>query len=123
MPVRLPQGFRAAGIYSGVKRNTSKLDLALFVSDRPAVGVGVYTTNLVCASPVKLDRARTPSDFAAASGTVTFPADSTMRTVTVRVRGDRLKERREALTVRLSKARGATVARASATVTIVDNDR
>jgi glutamate N-acetyltransferase/amino-acid N-acetyltransferase len=62
MSVRLPKGFRAAGVYSGVKRNASKLDLSLFVSDRPAVGVGVYTTNLVCAAPVKLDRARTPSD-------------------------------------------------------------
>src|SRR5262245_54404150 len=62
MSVRLPKGFSAAGIYSGVKRNASKLDLSLFVSDRPAVGVGVYTTNLVCAAPVKLDRARTPSD-------------------------------------------------------------
>ncbi len=62
MSVRLPQGYRAAGVYSGVKRNTSKLDLALFVSDRPAVGVGVYTTNLVCAAPVKLDRARTPNE-------------------------------------------------------------
>jgi glutamate N-acetyltransferase/amino-acid N-acetyltransferase len=58
----LPQGFRAAGVYSGVKRNSSKLDLSLVVSDRPAVGVGVYTQNLVCAAPVKLDRARTPSD-------------------------------------------------------------
>jgi glutamate N-acetyltransferase / amino-acid N-acetyltransferase len=58
----LPQGFRAAGVYSGVKRNTNKLDFSLVVSDRPAVGVGVYTQNLVCAAPVKLDRARTPSD-------------------------------------------------------------
>lgn len=58
----LPQGFRAAGVYSGVKRNTNKLDLSLVVSDRPAVGVGVYTQNLVCAAPVKLDRARTPSE-------------------------------------------------------------
>jgi glutamate N-acetyltransferase / amino-acid N-acetyltransferase len=59
---RLPQFFRAAGVYSGVKRNATKLDLSLIVSDRPAVGVGVYTTNLVCAAPVKLDRERTPSD-------------------------------------------------------------
>ncbi|HEY4234662.1 MAG TPA: bifunctional glutamate N-acetyltransferase/amino-acid acetyltransferase ArgJ [Lacipirellulaceae bacterium] len=58
----LPQGYRAAGVYSGVKRNTSRLDLSLVVSDRPAVGVGVYTQNLVCAAPVKLDRQRTPSD-------------------------------------------------------------
>lgn len=62
MNPRLPQGFRAAGVYSGVKRNTSKLDLSLVVSERPAVGVGVYTRNLVCAAPVKLDRERTPSD-------------------------------------------------------------
>ena len=26
---RLPQGFRAAGVYSGVKRNDTKLDLSL----------------------------------------------------------------------------------------------
>jgi glutamate N-acetyltransferase/amino-acid N-acetyltransferase len=58
----LPQGFRAAGVYSGVKRNTNRLDLSLVVSDQPAVGVGVYTQNLVCAAPVKLDRARTPSE-------------------------------------------------------------
>ena len=58
----LPQGFRAGGIYSGVKRNPNKLDLSLVVSDRPAVGVGVYTQNLVTAAPVNFDRARTPSD-------------------------------------------------------------
>jgi len=58
----LPQGFRAGGIYSGVKRNPDKLDLSLVVSDRPAVGVGVYTQNLVSAAPVNFDRARTPSD-------------------------------------------------------------
>jgi len=62
MPPRLPQGFRAAGVYSGVKRSATKLDLSLIVSDRPAVGVGVYTKNLVCAAPVKLDRERTPSE-------------------------------------------------------------
>ncbi|MCC7476237.1 MAG: bifunctional glutamate N-acetyltransferase/amino-acid acetyltransferase ArgJ [Pirellulales bacterium] len=62
MTIRLPQGFRAAGVYSGVKRNTSKLDFSLVVSERPAVAAGVYTTNLVCAAPVKLDRQRTPSD-------------------------------------------------------------
>ena len=62
MPPLLPQGFRAAGIYSGVKRNAEKLDLSLVVSERPAVGVGVYTKNLVMAAPVKLDRERTPSE-------------------------------------------------------------
>jgi len=59
--VGLPSGFRASGVYSGVKRNTSKLDLSLLVSDRPAVAAGVYTRNRVFAAPVALDRARTPS--------------------------------------------------------------
>src|SRR4051794_9631181 len=62
MSIRLPNGFRAAGVYSGVKRSEGKLDLSLVVSDRPAVAAGVYTKNLVCAAPVKIDRERTPSD-------------------------------------------------------------
>jgi glutamate N-acetyltransferase/amino-acid N-acetyltransferase len=62
MSLRLPQGFRAAGVYSGFKRNDTKLDLSLVVSDRPAVAAGVYTKNLVHAAPVKIDRERTPSD-------------------------------------------------------------
>jgi glutamate N-acetyltransferase/amino-acid N-acetyltransferase len=61
MSIRLPQGFRAAGVCCGVKRS-GKLDLSLFVSDRPAVAAGVYTKNLVCAAPVTVDRERTPSE-------------------------------------------------------------
>lgn len=61
MSIRLPAGYRAAGVLSGVKRSV-KLDLTLVVSDRPAVGAGVYTKNVVCAAPVKLDRERTPSE-------------------------------------------------------------
>ncbi|MBW7908247.1 MAG: bifunctional glutamate N-acetyltransferase/amino-acid acetyltransferase ArgJ [Kiritimatiellae bacterium] len=53
--VALPQGFRAAGIASGIKRS-GKRDLMLVVSDRPAACAGVFTTNQVQAAPVKLDR-------------------------------------------------------------------
>ncbi len=49
------------GVYSGVKRNTSKLDLSLVVSERPAVAAGVYTQNRVFAAPVALNRSRTPA--------------------------------------------------------------
>jgi glutamate N-acetyltransferase / amino-acid N-acetyltransferase len=59
--IGLPQGFRAAGVFCGIKRNTSKLDLSLIVSDRPAVAAGVYTQNRVFAAPVALDRERTPA--------------------------------------------------------------
>jgi glutamate N-acetyltransferase/amino-acid N-acetyltransferase len=58
----IPQGFRFAGVYSGVKRDTSRLDCGLVVSDVPAIAAGVYTKNLVCAAPVALDRARTPGE-------------------------------------------------------------
>ena len=62
-PVRLPspplpRGFRAAGAHAGLKRNPSREDIALVVSDLPATAAGVYTTNLVFAAPVELDRGR-----------------------------------------------------------------
>jgi len=40
-----PQGFKAAGVYCGVKRKRN--DLALIVSDVDAVAAGVFTTNIV----------------------------------------------------------------------------
>ena len=40
------QGFRAAGVACGLKKNGMP-DLALIVSDRPAVATGVFTTNRV----------------------------------------------------------------------------
>ena len=61
MPPTVPQGYRLAGVYAGLKRNPNKLDVALVVSDRPATAAGVYTQNLVFAAPVGLDRRRTPS--------------------------------------------------------------
>ncbi len=52
----LPQGFRATGVHCGVKPDT--LDLALFVSDTPAEGAGMFTTNRVPAACVDLCRER-----------------------------------------------------------------
>ena len=49
-----------AGVHCGIKRNATRHDCALVVSDSPAVAAGVYTKNLVFAAPVALDRARTP---------------------------------------------------------------
>jgi len=58
----LPLGYRFSGLYCGIKRDMTKLDLSLIVSDRPAVAAGVYTTNLVFAAPVAYDRSLTPGD-------------------------------------------------------------
>jgi glutamate N-acetyltransferase/amino-acid N-acetyltransferase len=56
----LPKGFRVAGVHAGLKRNPTREDISLIVSDVPATAAGVYTTNLVFAAPVAFDRARTP---------------------------------------------------------------
>lgn len=58
---KLPSGYRAGGVACGVKVDPTRLDLSLFVSDRPATAAGVFTQNLVKAAPVLLDRDRTPS--------------------------------------------------------------
>jgi len=62
MTVHVPNGYRMAGGHYGIKNNPKMEDLALIVSDVPAVAAGVYTTNLVKAAPVVLDQSRTPSD-------------------------------------------------------------
>ena len=59
--VTAPQGFQAAGVFCDIKRlgtgkgsdKGQKRDLALIVSDAPAAVAGAFTTNQVCAAPVK----------------------------------------------------------------------
>jgi glutamate N-acetyltransferase/amino-acid N-acetyltransferase len=57
-----PRGFRAAGVFCDIKRlgtgkgsdKGMKRDLALIVSDVPSTVAGMFTTNQVCAAPVKV---------------------------------------------------------------------
>jgi len=57
-----PQGFLASGVFCDIKRlgtgkgsqKGRKRDLALIVSELPATGAGMFTTNQVCAAPVKV---------------------------------------------------------------------
>jgi glutamate N-acetyltransferase / amino-acid N-acetyltransferase len=53
--VSFPQGFRYAAVYAGL-RKVAKDDLALIVSDTPAVAAAVFTQNRVVAAPVVLAR-------------------------------------------------------------------
>ncbi len=46
------KGFKASGIHCGIRRNHSKKDLALIVSDVQANAAAVYTTNLVKGAPL-----------------------------------------------------------------------
>ena len=50
---KLPSGFFCSGISAGIKPN-NVLDMALITSDSLASAAGVFTTNQVCAAPVKL---------------------------------------------------------------------
>src|SRR6266568_4493053 len=59
-----PRGFKAAAVFCGIKRR--KLDLALIASDVPAAVAGMFTTNQVCAAPVKLSASRAAKEFARA---------------------------------------------------------
>ena len=51
----VPLGFRYATAYAGI-RKVAKDDVALIVSDTPAVAAAVFTRNLVVAAPVVLAR-------------------------------------------------------------------
>lgn len=46
------KGFTAAGIHCGIRRNKTKKDLALIVSEVKANAAAVYTTNLVKGAPL-----------------------------------------------------------------------
>jgi glutamate N-acetyltransferase/amino-acid N-acetyltransferase len=67
-----PLGFRAAAVFCDIKRlgtgkgseKGRKRDLALIVSDGPAAVAGMFTTNQVCAAPVKLSAQRAAQRFA-----------------------------------------------------------
>lgn len=53
--VTAPRGFLAAGVSAGLKRS-GRRDIALLLSERPAACAAVYTTNKVCAAPIRVTR-------------------------------------------------------------------
>ncbi|HTI68509.1 MAG TPA: bifunctional glutamate N-acetyltransferase/amino-acid acetyltransferase ArgJ [Candidatus Limnocylindria bacterium] len=69
-----PQGFLASGVFCDIKRlgtgkgsdKGQKRDLALIVSEVPATVAGMFTTNQVCAAPVKVCVARVAKGLAQA---------------------------------------------------------
>jgi hypothetical protein len=76
---------------------------------------------------VQLHYATTPgtataSDFSAASGNVTIPAGATTAVVSVRVKADTVAESTEQFTLTLSAPVGATIDRATALGSILDDD-
>ncbi len=66
--------------------------------------------------------AESGTDFTAASGTLTFAAGDSSKSVSVATADDSINEEDETLTLTLSNASGATLGNATATGTIVDDD-
>ena len=69
-----PRGFKCAAVFCDIKKlgtgkgseKGQKRDLALIASDVRAAVAGVFTTNQVCAAPVKISRQRAGKKFARA---------------------------------------------------------
>ena len=53
--VTAPQGFQAAGLAAGIKKENTK-DMAMIYSIVPCKAAGTFTTNVVKAAPVKWDQ-------------------------------------------------------------------
>ena len=50
------KGFKASGIYCGIRKNKTKKDLSLIYSEKPADAAAVYTTNLVKGAPLTVTK-------------------------------------------------------------------
>ncbi len=61
-----PKGFKANGIHCGIRKNKTKRDLALIVSERRASAAAVYTTNLVKGAPIAVTKAHIADGYAQA---------------------------------------------------------
>ena len=54
--VTAPKGFKASGVHCGIRKNKTKKDLALIVSEKECDAAAVYTQNLVYGAPITVTR-------------------------------------------------------------------
>ncbi|MGI6280476.1 MAG: bifunctional ornithine acetyltransferase/N-acetylglutamate synthase, partial [Acutalibacteraceae bacterium] len=60
------KGFMANGIHCGIRKNRSKRDLSLIVSEKRAAAAAVYTTNLVKGAPLLVTKENVSDGYARA---------------------------------------------------------
>ncbi|MBQ1183766.1 MAG: bifunctional glutamate N-acetyltransferase/amino-acid acetyltransferase ArgJ [Clostridia bacterium] len=60
------KGFKASGIHCGIRKNKSKRDLALIVSEVKASAAATYTTNLVKGAPLTVTKKNLTDGYAQA---------------------------------------------------------
>ena len=64
--VTAAKGFIAGGVRCGIRKNKSKRDLAMIVSEQKAAAAAVYTTNLVKGAPLLVTREHLADGYARA---------------------------------------------------------
>ncbi|NLA76859.1 MAG: bifunctional glutamate N-acetyltransferase/amino-acid acetyltransferase ArgJ [Clostridiales bacterium] len=60
------KGYKASGVYCGLRKNKTKKDLALIVSEKRAAAAAVYTQNLVKGAPIAVTKKNISDGFASA---------------------------------------------------------
>ena len=60
------KGFQASGVHCGIRKNKTKKDLALIVSQTRAAAAATYTTNLVKGAPIAVTKANISDGYAQA---------------------------------------------------------
>ena len=60
------KGFKASGVHCGIRKNKTKKDLSLIVSDKRASAAAVYTTNLVKGAPIAVTKKHIENGYAKA---------------------------------------------------------
>jgi Tol biopolymer transport system component len=91
---------------------------AAFTVSLPTASEATITVNYATTD----GSAKTPADYTAASGTLTFEPGQTTKQIAVPIRGDRRNERNETFFVDLSGATNAAISDAQGQAMIVDND-
>ena len=64
--VTAAKGFKAGGIHCGIRKNRTKRDLSLILSEKKANAAAVYTTNLVKGAPLTVTKNNIADGFASA---------------------------------------------------------
>ena len=60
------KGFKAGGIHCGIRKNRTKRDLSLIVSETRANAAAVYTTNLVKGATIAVTKSHLADGYARA---------------------------------------------------------
>ena len=60
------KGFKASGIHCGIRKNKTKRDLSLIISEKKAAAAAVYTTNLVKGAPIAVTKENIADGYAQA---------------------------------------------------------